>query len=241
MTSVGATLAAFEALPFCDLAAFEGRTPLILAPHPDDETLGCGGLIAACCQAGIVPRVAILTDGAASHPGSLTYPPARLAAVREAEARTALGILGLPPEHIMFLRFPDAGMPRGGEAYEAALAALAGCCTAQTIVIGPWGEDPHCDHEAGSVFARALAEAANVALWTYPVWGWLRDLAQTLPPQRIEGVRLDIAAFLPAKRRAIAAHATQHGEVVVDSPQGFCLPPALLAIFARPYELFLRA
>ena len=86
-----------------------------------------------------------------------------------------------------------------------------------------------------------MANAASVALWTYPVWGWLRDPAQKLRPQRIEGFRLDIAAFLPAKRRAIAAHATQYGEVIRDSPQGFRLPPALLAIFARPYEVFFRA
>ena len=240
MTSIGATLAAFEALPLRDLTALEGRTPLILAPHPDDESLGCGGLIAACCRAGILPQVAILTDGAASHPGSAAYPPARLAATREAEARIALGTLGLPPGHIVFLRFPDTGMPRGGHSYEAAVAALAARCTARNIVIGPWGEDPHCDHVAGAIFARAVAQAANVPLWTYPVWAWLRDPEQKLPPQRIEGFRLDIAAFLPAKRRAIAAHATQYGEVIRDSPQGFRLPPALLAIFARPYEVFFR-
>lgn len=241
MTSIGATLAAFEALPLRDLAALEGKTPLILAPHPDDESLGCGGLIAACCQAGILPRVAILTDGAASHPGSATHPPARLAAVREAEARIALGRLGLPPGHVVFLRFPDTGMPQAGDAFEAAKAMLAVRCTAQTVIIGPWDEDPHCDHEAGAVFARAVARAANVALWTYPVWGWLRAPQTELPPRRIEGVRLDIAAVLPAKLRAIAAHATQHGEVIRDSPQGFRLPPALLAIFARPYEVFFRA
>jgi LmbE family N-acetylglucosaminyl deacetylase len=241
MTSIGATLAAFEALPLRDLTALEGRTPLILAPHPDDESLGCGGLIAACCRAGILPQVAFLTDGAASHPGSAAYPPARLATTREAEARTALGILGLPPEYIVFLRFPDTGMPRGGDAYEAAVAALAAHCTGRSIVLGPWGEDPHCDHEAGAVFARAVAQAADVALWTYPVWGWLRPPGTKLVGQRIEGFRLDIAAFLPAKRRAIAAHATQLGKVIQDSPQGFRLPPALLAIFARPYEVFFRA
>src|SRR3984957_15932934 len=142
MTSIGATLAAFEALPLRDLTALEGKTPLILAPPPDDESLGCGGLIAACCRARILPQVAILTDGAASHPGSTPYPPARLAARREAEARTALGILGLPPEHSVFLRFPDTAMPRGGDAYEAAVAALAARCKAQSIVLRPWGEGP---------------------------------------------------------------------------------------------------
>ncbi len=47
-----------------------GGTCLILAPHPDDESLGCGGLIAACVAAGRSPLVVILTDGAGSHPNS---------------------------------------------------------------------------------------------------------------------------------------------------------------------------
>ena len=74
-----------------------GGTCLILAPHPDDESLGCGGLIAACVAAGRPPLVAVLTDGAGSHPNSRTYPPDRLRAVRAQEVRTAVGMLGLPP------------------------------------------------------------------------------------------------------------------------------------------------
>ena len=50
-----------------------GGTCLILAPHPDDESLGCGGLIAACVAAGRSPLVVILTDGAGSHPNSRRF------------------------------------------------------------------------------------------------------------------------------------------------------------------------
>lgn len=38
---------------------------LVLAPHPDDETLGCGGLLARAADQGLRPRVAFLTNGAA--------------------------------------------------------------------------------------------------------------------------------------------------------------------------------
>jgi hypothetical protein len=72
----------------------------------------------------------------------------------------------------------------------------------------------------------------------YPVWGW------TLPPDEaldttVAGSRLDIQRHLPAKRRAIAAHASQHGRVVTDDPSGFTLPADFLAVFDAPYEVYL--
>jgi LmbE family N-acetylglucosaminyl deacetylase len=238
MTTIGTMLAAFEALPLGTIQVLAGRTPLILAPHPDDESLGCGGLIAACCAAGQMPLAVFLTDGAASHPGSATYPPAQLAATREAEALAALQHLGLPPERIMFLRFPDREMPRLGEDFDAAVRAVVDWCSDETIVIGPWQEDPHCDHEAGAIFAQAVAAGAGTVLWSYPVWGWLRDPSHKLAPQRLAGFRLDISAFQAAKQRAIATHASQSGEMIKDAPNGFRLPPDLLDLCARPYEVF---
>ncbi|HTI01677.1 MAG TPA: PIG-L family deacetylase, partial [Acidisoma sp.] len=64
---MGAVRKAWNDLPLVDLQVLlQGRLPLILAPHPDDETLGCGGLIAQCCAAGMPPHVAIMTDGSHS-------------------------------------------------------------------------------------------------------------------------------------------------------------------------------
>ena len=58
-------IVAMEELPDADIdTILGGERPLILAPHADDESLGCGGLIAACCERGQPPVVAILTDGA---------------------------------------------------------------------------------------------------------------------------------------------------------------------------------
>jgi LmbE family N-acetylglucosaminyl deacetylase len=226
----------FAALPEAGLTALlGGRRALILAPHPDDESIGCGGLIAAACAAGLPPAVVILTDGAASHPESVSHPPARLAALREAEAREALAILGLPGEKMFFLREPDTKLTAHGAIIErlAELAAAQNC----GIVIGPWEGDPHCDHEAAAVIAQATAIRGGLRLLSYPVWGWLRDgeaAAQT-------GWRLDISPQLDLKRRAIAAHESQYGQVIMDSPGGFSLPENLLAVAARPYEVFLAA
>jgi len=225
----------FAALPEAGLSALlGGRRALILAPHPDDESLGCGGLIAAACAAGLPPAVVILTDGAASHPDSTSHPPASLAALREAEAREALSILGLPGEKMFFLAEPDTKLT----AHEALINRLAGIAAAQKcgIVIGPWAADPHCDHEAAAAIAEAVAIRAGLRLLSYPVWGWLREAA---PPAT--GWRLNISAQLDVKRRAIAAHASQYGKVILDSPAGFSLPQNLLAIAARNYEVFLAS
>jgi LmbE family N-acetylglucosaminyl deacetylase len=224
----------FARLPEASLGALlGGGRALILAPHPDDESLGCGGLIAAACAAGLPPAVVILTDGAASHPDSTSHPPARLAAQREAEAREALSILGMPREKMFFLGEPDTKLT----AHEALLDRLTGIAAEQKcgVVIGPWAADPHCDHEAAAVISEAVAIRAGLRLLSYPVWGWLREDA--LSP--VTGWRLHISAQLDLKRRAIAAHASQYGRVIMDSPGGFSLPQNLLAIAARPYEVFL--
>src|ERR1700723_1734136 len=109
-------IVAMETLPDAELdTILGGERPLILAPHPDDESLGCGGLIAACCQRGRPPFVGILTDGAASHPGSMDYPPDRLRAPRAQEALQAVAALGLAPDSLAFFSYPDAALPSSPE------------------------------------------------------------------------------------------------------------------------------
>jgi LmbE family N-acetylglucosaminyl deacetylase len=107
-------LAAARALPLGDLHAVTGGRALILAPHPDDESLGCGGLIAAACEAGQPPIVVILTDGAGSHPHSRRFPPDILRATREAETLAALACLGLAANRAVFLRTHDTRAPSSG-------------------------------------------------------------------------------------------------------------------------------
>ena len=241
-TPAATILARMRALPFATPDALLGAgVPLILAPHPDDESLGCGGLIAACCAMGRPPIVVVLTDGARSHPGSAAFPPARLVALRAAETRAAVAALGLAPSRLHFMGLPDGEVPRTGQAMQDAAVALAAIAQRAGVgtILGSWEHDPHADHLAAHTIAARAAALTGTRLLSYPVWGWALPPRRRLDVGAIVGARIDITAQLPLKRRAIAAHASQHGAVVADDPRGFRLPATLLAALDQPFEVFL--
>jgi LmbE family N-acetylglucosaminyl deacetylase len=229
---------------------------LVLAPHPDDESIGCGGLIAECAAQGRLVRVVVLTDGAASHPASPSYPAPRLAALRQEETRAAVAELGLDPARdLSFLGQPDTRLPAAGAGLDAAVAALlrrleADGAPPPAAVLTTWGHDPHTDHKAARAIGGALARAlpSRPRFFAYPVWGWAfahpipgfptppePDLSETL-----RGHRLAIDRHLAAKRRAVAAHRSQTTALIADDPGGFRLTPESLALAFRPFELFLE-
>jgi LmbE family N-acetylglucosaminyl deacetylase len=225
---------------------------LVLAPHPDDESLGCGGLLAACAALGLAAQVIIVSDGSGSHRRSRGFPAARLVALRQQEARAAVAALGLDPaDSIGFLDLPDTRVPSSGPAFEAAVAGLLRLVrTPPTAVFTTWPHDPHADHAATFALACALARALPGAprLYAYPVWGLafahpipgfpLPPVPQLTTPPR--GWRLDITPWLTAKRAAIAAHASQLGGIITDDETAFRLPAEALALASRAFELFLE-
>jgi len=237
-------LRTMAALPFGALSDVTGNAPiLILAPHPDDESLGCGGLIAAASAAGHPPFVLVLTDGTGSHPNSRSYPPGRLRAVREQEARDAVAILGLPAERIGFMGLRDTAAPMEGKPFRAAITAILTILKAidALTILAPWQHDPHCDHLATHRMAAAVADECGARHLAYPVWGWTLSPEILLPGPVPQGVRLNIENHVSTKQRAIAAHSTQHAGLIDDDPDGFLLPENLLDVFNQPYETFLTA
>ncbi len=241
MTPAGDFHAAWRVLPLGGLPDIIGPgSCLILAPHADDESLGCGGLIAACCAAGRKPLVAFLTDGAGSHPHSRAYPPERLRDVRMREARAALACLGMPPDRAVFLGQRDTAAPCHGPAFDAVAARLLALVGDATAILAPWRHDPHCDHEAASLVAASVASAAGIRHVAYPVWGWTLPPDAPVPAPPAHGWRFDITPYAPMKRRAIQAHQSQYGDLITDDPTGFRLPPALLSVFDVPWETFIE-
>lgn len=240
----GEAQAAMRALPVAGLGEIlGGRRPLVLGPHADDESLGCGGLLALAAEAGLRPGVLVLTDGAGSHPGSTKFPPARLRAVREAEAREAGEILGVEAGRVGFLGLRDTAAPLAGEAFEAAVGEIVeitrewGC----GVLLAPWRHDPHCDHEAAHLMATEAARRGGLGHLAYPVWGWKLKAEVVLAGPVVAGWRLDVADRLFVKQRAIGAHRSQYAGLVEDDPGGFQLEAGFLKLFAGQFETFLSA
>ncbi len=237
------TLARMAALPLADVRTICGAGPvLVLAPHPDDESLGCGGLIALAVAAGIVVHVAVLTDGARSHPNSRAYPARRLVALREREVAAAAAALGVPPGRLWLLGYPDAAAPRSGGRLRAAAGELAALARDQGIatLIASWRHDPHCDHLAAHRIAALAARRAGLRHLSYAVWGWTLPATRWLRREPVRGWRLDIRPALATKRQAIAAHRSQMTDMIGDDPAGFRLPEGLLSLCDRPFEAYLR-
>lgn len=188
---------------------------LIVAPHPDDEVLGCGGLVLRARRAGHPVSLLFLTDGAASHPGHPLLAPADLAALRRREAREAAAILGLTPEDLIFLDLPDGTLPRLSEsARNSAIAALSAHIEAlrPATILAAHRHDGSSEHEAAfTLLAAALRHlAAPPRLLEYLVWAAYspRLLARILArPGKVSHSRHP--GLGPVKTRALAAYRSQ--------------------------------
>jgi LmbE family N-acetylglucosaminyl deacetylase len=236
-------LAAAHSFAFSTLDERLGKGGLVvIAPHPDDESLACGGLIAEACAQGRHTRVVIVSDGTGSHPASRTHPESRLRDLREDEARRAVSELGLDPrDDIVFLRLPDRFVPSEGPAAKKAIGKIIECVKeveAQALFVS-WRHDPHCDHQASYRIARAARhKLSGVRLYEYTVWG--SALPPTMPVGRVsDGFRLRIDRT--KKQRAIAAHRSQTTDMIKDDPDGFRLTESDLARFDYPYEFFFES
>jgi LmbE family N-acetylglucosaminyl deacetylase len=206
--------------PATPLHALVGDGPvLILAPHPDDDVLGCGGLIASCAGASIPVRITYLTDGRRSHLGSSHWPGARLAATRRDEAANAAQALGLGPESLQFLAFADTTLLFDRAAQRRAASALAQLAGQHPFssIFAPWVHDPHPDHVAVALLARRLAAASGARLLSYPIWGRFLPDRLALRDRPWRAVRLDVRDRLAAKRAAIAAHRSQMTPLIDDA------------------------
>lgn len=186
------------------------RSVVVLAPHPDDETLGAGGLIARASDAGVPVHVLLLTRGERSHPDSPTTTAPELAAVRDVEFTRALATLhaGATSSSV---GIPDGGTREHRDEVVDALQRALDDAERPTLVVAPWRGDGHRDHRiAGEVAEDVTAGATGVSLLTYPIWAWHWDdpSASAQPWARARVLRLP-DAVRAQKRAALDAYASQ--------------------------------
>jgi LmbE family N-acetylglucosaminyl deacetylase len=178
---------------------------LIIAPHPDDETLGCGGLIAQRRSEGRRVVVVVLTDGRGllERLGILTDPtPEEVARLRKEETRRAVKILGGDPADLRFLDFENGRLvEQKKEAVAKVAAVLKEVAPAEVYVTGPL--EVHPEHVAANAIAceARAASGVNPAIWEYTV-----SLKSGLPPESQPRRRLevDVSAHRAREKEALA-------------------------------------
>ncbi len=221
-------------------AAGEGPW-LVLAPHPDDETLGCGSFIASVAAAGGRVHTAFLTDGSGSHPEAPGWSAKRIAGLRRGEAQAALKILS-GEQGALYLDWPDTSPASVGDpVFARSVDRLAAWCKTRGIrqIAVTWSGEPHCDHEAAAALAKTVVRRIDARLWQYLVWGWtVPDLTERLRGARI--LSIATASGRPQQRRAMACHRSQRGGRIVGARENFRLPNAMLRLMDRPNTLLLE-
>lgn len=213
-----------------------GHRAVVVAPHPDDEILGCGGLL---CQLGELGRrlaLVAVTDGDGSHPQSTLWPATRLRNTRPRETREALRRLHLERATVTRLAIPDGQVSEQEAALQQRLVEIL---TPEDVVFATWRLDGHPDHEATG---RAAVEACRlrgarcieVPVWT---WHWAAPGDPRVPWERAR--RLDLEEdVLALKKRAVNAFGSQLTEDT-STGQGPILPPAVVARLTRAWEVYL--
>ena len=130
---------------------------LVVAPHPDDETLLAGGLIATQRSRDVSVRVLAVTDGEAAYD---VDEPGDLADRRRREQLAALDELGVAPDAVIRLGLPDGAVEEHVDAVVDSIAAVEDV----GLIVAPWTGDYHHDHEVVGSAARRAADRTGSAL-----------------------------------------------------------------------------
>ena len=234
-----------ESLPILDLKTLIAESIpesiLVVAPHPDDETLGCGGAIALLRQLNLDVKVSIVSDGTQSHPNSIAYPASVLKQLREGESLAALAILGVAPEAVTFWGMPDGAVPTVLQHKEIEQIQKYLYDLTPSIIFLPWRKDPHPDHRASWQLFTTACKRLNYKprIIEYPIWDWDKEQRQDFPDS-VNAWRLDISQVIELKRQAIAQYRSQISDLIDDDPEGFRLSFEMISNFTRPWEIYLE-
>ncbi len=216
---------------------FARRSTVVVAPHPDDETLGCGAAIARMHELGTPVRVIFASDGGSS-PRPVGMSLDELLELRRTEARRALEVLGIDAHDTVHLGFDDGGMPGQGERLADALTDVLRLTDPEQVLVTS-ASDRHPDHVAVARATRAavLRGAPGAQLFEYPIWQRIPALTVARDALRGGGraegrirrprlVRAD--GYLDRKKAALDLYESQ----LPHFPAGF------IADFLRPVEAF---
>jgi LmbE family N-acetylglucosaminyl deacetylase len=190
---------------------------VVVVPHPDDETLGAGGMIATQRFRRIPATLLAVTDGEAAYPD---VPD--LASTRRSEQTRAAEAPGVASNAIIRFGLRDSAV---AESEETLTNRIEACIKTDTLLVAPWPHDPHPDHEACGRAAATAAKRTGATLIFYFFWTWHRFRPECLTGLPLR--RLPMSARAGSCRaRALSCHRSQ-----LHRKEG---PPILPEIFLAP-------
>jgi LmbE family N-acetylglucosaminyl deacetylase len=216
------------------------RTILVISPHPDDETLGCGGTIALLEGNGAMVYIAFVTDGCASHPRHPRLAPIEIAAMRRTEALLATSTLGVAPERVQFLDAQDGKLSMLNSSQRGVLADKIGAilhATCPDAVLLPCRNDGSSEHNTvfGLAHAALLKTRIPARVLEFPIWAWRNPLLLVRPLAYSRNVwSVDIGAARNKKAAALGAYVSQLRPIPPDILPA--LSPQFVAEFDHPTE-----
>jgi LmbE family N-acetylglucosaminyl deacetylase len=211
---------------------------IVVAPHPDDETLALGGLIASMTANGMAVIVVTASDGEGSHPLSVTVTPDELRALRRGESRRALHVLadGQPGNVLnVQLHLRDGHL---AAVQEDLTEQLLKYLTPQDLCFATWEFDGHPDHEAVGRAAKKASELSGARLLEYPVWTWhwATPDERSIPWDRARRVELSDESQ-QRKQRALECYQSQILPIGDAFGDEAIVAPTDLLHFQRPFEV----
>jgi len=219
-----------------------GMPALVVSPHPDDETFGCGALMSLKRAAGVPVRVILATNGEAVTAASGAVPETVIQA-RRSQILSACQRLGVEASEVHFLGLPDGRIPHEAQpGFETAVERLL--AEMETFPVGeifaPHPYDHHPDHVAMTQMARAavLRSGRDWKILYYPVWMWYHASNGLSARLNLKGAwRLDGQAVRARKNAAMAEYLN-----APKAPSGilYCgnLPWGFLWNFRHTSEVF---
>ena len=200
-----------------------GANLIVVAAHPDDETLGIGATIAQLAASGIGVQVVSVSDGGAALPGASVSERVALEAVRHDELLSAADILGFGAP--LSLGLPDGRLTEHEDHLTGLLIEVLSGAASGTWCAATWRGDGHPDHEAVGRAADAACARTGVTLVEFPVWmwHWAKPFDRDVPWDRAYSVPLSRWA-LDQKSKAAQCFRSQFEPYGPDA----VLPPFVL-------------
>ncbi len=225
---------------------YEWETTLVVAPHPEDESLGCGGAIALLRHMGYRVHVLYFTHGSEINAEKPAATNRYMKPIKTKEAINALAQLGMSEDAADFLHVSGGLVPHQEEAGFEELVRL--CLNKlesflpDTVVL-PYRYHPYKDHDACWEIMQAAVRQMPYPIRVIEYMLWKGEKAgEIITPDTMKPWRLDIKSVMEQKIKSIAEHRTQKDDLIRWNQSGLSSSTSKRNLgFAQPWETYLES